>query len=252
MPSLRGGCTNIAAIMGEMAAGLAHELNQPLFAIQNYTAGILRRWSGPEDCSPALRDIIQQIAQESTRAAVIIRRVRDFARKQLGERVSLSTNAVIEEVLQLLSSEIRQQRVDVRLSLAEQLPVVLIDRVQLQQVLVNLIRNALEAMEDNPQPSRVLTISTFLTSGEIHCVVEDTGPGIPEQDWQRLFEPFFTTKRSGLGMGLSISRSIVEAHGGQLQAESAQRGAVFHFTIPLHEDHADDAAAIHADRVFGG
>jgi PAS domain S-box-containing protein len=240
------------SVMGEMAAGLAHELNQPLFAIQNYTAGILRRWSGPDDCSQALRDIIQQIAQESTRAAVIIRRVRDFARKQLGERVALPLNAVIEEVLQLLASEIRQHHVEVRLLLADQLPAVLIDRVQLQQVLVNLIRNALEAMEGVPPPTRVLTISTLVTTGEIRCKVEDSGPGIPHQDWKRLFEPFFTTKRAGLGMGLSISRSIVESHGGQLQAETTQQGAVFHFTIPLLEDQADDAAADHADRVLGG
>jgi PAS domain S-box-containing protein len=239
------------SVMGEMAAGLAHELNQPLFAIQNYAAGILRRWSAPEDCRPELREVIVQIAQQSTRAAVIIRRVRDFARKQLSERVPLTLNVVIEDVLQLLGNEIRQQRVEVQLSLAEQLPAVLVDRVQLQQVLVNLIRNALEAMADIPIHQRVLNISTSLTAEEIHCLVEDTGPGIAADVRQHLFEPFVTTKQSGLGMGLSISRSIIEAHGGQLQAEPGRLGAAFRFSIPLLEEQADDTA-VQADRVFGG
>lgn len=250
------------SVMGEMAAGLAHELNQPLFAIQNYTAGILRRWSGPADCSPELREIIQLIAQESTRAAVIIRRVREFARKQLGERSHLQLNVVIEEVLQLLGSDLRRQKTEVRLSLADDLPLVPIDQVQIQQVLVNLIRNAMEAMEALPASRRQLSISTFLTSGsspgtpdEVHCLVQDSGPGIPRDVRQRLFEPFFTTKREGLGMGLSISRSIVEAHGGALQSESPADslagGATFHFHIPLAEDALDDGRTADADRVLG-
>ncbi len=240
------------SVMGEMAAGLAHEMNQPLFAIQNYTAGILRRWSGPEDFSPELRDVILQIAQESTRAAVIIRRVREFARKPLGERISLHLNDLICEVLQLLGSEIRGQKIDLRVALAEHLPTIRSDRVQLQQVLVNLVRNALEAMEHLPPRQRQLTISTFLAPGEVHCLVQDAGPGIPAEVRAHLFEPFFTTKPAGLGMGLSISRSIVEAHGGSLQAESSPAGAAFHFYIPLLEDQAHDAEFERADRVLGG
>jgi PAS domain S-box-containing protein len=240
------------SVMGEMAAGLAHELNQPLFAIQNYTAGILRRWSAPEDCRPELREVIQQIAQESTRAAVIIRRVREFARKQLGERVSISLNAVVREVLQLLGSELRQHKVEVTLSLAEHLPTVHVDQVQIQQVLVNLVRNALESMEVLPPRLRQVTITTFLGAGDVHCLVQDTGPGISQEVRRRLFEPFFTTKREGLGMGLSISRSIVEAHGGALNAESLPAGAAFHFSIPLLEDQADDVRLDRTDRVLGG
>lgn len=250
------------SVMGEMAAGLAHELNQPLFAIQNYTAGILRRWSGPADCSPELREIIQLIAQESTRAAVIIRRVREFARKQLGEQSPSQLNAVVEEVLQLLGSELRRQKIDVRLSLADDLPLVPIDQVQIQQVLVNLIRNAMEAMEALPAARRHLSISTYLATGTspglpggVHCVVQDSGPGIHRDVRQRLFEPFFTTKREGLGMGLSISRSIVEAHGGALSSESPADslagGATFHFHIPLAEDALDDGRTVDADRVLG-
>ncbi len=240
------------SVMGEMAAGLAHELNQPLFAIQNYTAGILRRWSAPEDCRPELREVILQIAQESTRAAVIIRRVREFARKQLGERVSISLNTVVREVLQLLGSELRQTKVEVILSLAEHLPTVQVDQVQIQQVLVNLVRNALESMSVLPPRLRQVTITTFLGAGDVHCLVQDTGPGISQEVRRRLFEPFFTTKREGLGMGLSISRSIVEAHGGALHAESLPTGAAFHFSIPLLEDQADDVRLDHTDRVFGG
>jgi PAS domain S-box-containing protein len=243
------------SVMGEMAAGLAHELTLPLFAIQNYTAGILRRWSGPADCSPELREIIQQIAQESTRAAVIIRRVREFARKQLGERNPLPLNLVVKEVLQLLGSDLRRQKIDVRLSLAEDLPPAPLDRVQIQQVLVNLIRNALEAMETLPPPLRQLTISTYQSSSAVHCLVQDSGPGIDREVRQRLFEPFFTTKREGLGMGLSISRSIVEAHGGALTSESpadsANGGAAFHFHIPLQEEAVHDLRTEHADRVLG-
>jgi two-component system sensor histidine kinase TtrS len=243
------------SVMGEMAAGLAHELNQPLFAIQNYTAGILRRWSEPADCSPELREIIQQIAQESTRAAVIIRRVREFARKQLGERSPLQLNLVVAEVLQLLGSELRRQKIDVRLSFAEDLPLVPIDQVQIQQVLVNLIRNAMEAMESLPASRRHLAISTYSTPGEVHCLVQDSGPGIQRDVRQRLFEPFFTTKSEGLGMGLSISRSIVEAHGGALHSESPADslagGAAFHFHIPLAEDAIDDFRIDDTDRVLG-
>jgi two-component system sensor histidine kinase TtrS len=240
------------SVMGEMAAGLAHELNQPLFAIQNYTAGILRRWTSPTDCRPELREVIQQIAQESTRAAVIIRRVREFARKQLGERVSLPLNTVVTEVLQLLASEVRNSKVVVQLMLAEQLPTVNVDQVQIQQVLVNLLRNAIEAMDSLPPRMRQLSITTFLGQGEVHCLVQDSGPGISAAVRSRLFEPFFTTKPEGLGMGLSISRSIVEAHGGQLQAESQPTGATFHFSIPLLEDQANDARLDHTDRVLGG
>lgn len=240
------------SVMGEMAAGLAHELNQPLFAIQNYTAGILRRWSAPEDCRPELREVIQQIAQESTRAAVIIRRVREFARKQLGERDSISLNTIVREVLQLLGNDFRHHKVEVKLSLAEHLPTVHVDRVQIQQVLVNLIRNALESMEPLPPRLRKISVTTFLGNGDVHCQVQDTGPGISQDVRRRLFEPFFTTKREGLGMGLSISRSIVEAHGGALQAEPLPTGASFHFSIPLLEDQADDVRLDHTDRVLGG
>ncbi|QDU28729.1 Sensor protein FixL [Anatilimnocola aggregata] len=239
------------SVMGEMAAGLAHEINQPLFAIQNYTAGILRRWSGPDDFSPELRDILAQISQESNRAAEIVRRVRVFARKQLGERASLSLNGVVQEVLQLLASEIRKQHVEIKLALAPHLPTVLIDRVQIQQVLVNLIRNSLDSMESLPARLRIITISTYLGADEVHCQVNDAGPGISAEVKQRLFEPFFTTKRSGLGMGLSISRSIIEAHGGSLQAEPTTAGAAFHFSIPLLEDQADDASHSHADSILG-
>ena len=240
------------SVMGEMAAGLAHELNQPLFAIQNYTAGILRRWSAPDDCRPEMRDVIQQIAQESTRAAVIIRRVREFARKQIGERISLPLNNIVREVLQLLGSELRQFKVEVTLKLADDLPAVSVDQVQIQQVLVNLVRNALESMDALPLRQRRLTINTYLSNGEVHCLVQDSGPGISREVRRRLFEPFFTTKRDGLGMGLSISRSIVEAHGGALQAEVQTEGAVFHFSIPLLEDQAHDARFDLTDRVFGG
>jgi PAS domain S-box-containing protein len=240
------------SVMGEMAAGLAHEMNQPLFAIQNYTAGILRRWSCPADCRPELREVIQQISQEATRAAVIIRRVREFARKQLGERVSISMNAIVREVLQLLGSELRQHKVEVTLSLAEHLPTVHVDQVQIQQVLVNLVRNALESMVVLPPRLRQVTITTFLGSGDVHCLVQDTGPGISQDVRRRLFEPFFTTKREGLGMGLSISRSIVEAHGGALHAEALPTGAAFHFSIPLLEDQADDVRVDRTDRVLGG
>lgn len=243
------------SVMGEIAAGLAHELNQPLFAIQNYTAGILRRWPEPAGCSPELREIVQQIARESTRAAVIIRRVLEFSRKQIDDRVLLPLNQVVDEVLQLLGSDLRRKSVDLRLSLAEDLPHVVVDRVQIQQVLVNLIRNALEAMEALPIPERRLSITTYAEGGNVHCLVHDSGPGIQPDVRQRLFEPFFTTKPEGLGMGLSISRSIVEAHGGQLLVEgpagSVTGGATLHFQIPLAEDAVDDHRADDADSIPG-
>jgi two-component system, LuxR family, sensor kinase FixL len=218
--------------LGEMASTLAHEINQPLTAIANYLKGcnrILSRMEGND--VPLLREGVNQAAEQALRAGKVIRHLRDFVARGESEHHIESLPKLIEEAsaLALVGGKEKGVRVAMRLDPAAML--VLADRIQIQQVLLNLIRNAIEAMQGAPR--RDLTIASRADAdGTIEISIQDTGTGIAEDVLQRLFQPFVTTKQHGMGVGLSICRTIVEAHGGKIWAETApEAGTTFRFTL---------------------
>lgn len=218
--------------LGEMASALAHELNQPLSAIANYMKGARRLLQDKvDDVSVKARDAIEKASHQSLRAGQIIRRLRDFvARGEIERRVE-SLRKTIEEASALSLVGARERGVHVRFAFDPAYDLVVIDRVQIQQVLLNLIRNAIEAMDHSER--RELIVSTRSSSDDmVEISVADTGPGVSPDVASQLFQPFITTKLTGLGVGLSISRSIVESHGGQIAAEpNPGGGTIFRFTL---------------------
>ena len=218
--------------MGEMASTLAHELNQPLSAIANYMKGSQRLLEGkPDDLSKTLRGALDKAAEQALRAGQIIRRLRDFVSRGETERRVESITKLVEEASALALVGAKEQGVRVTFRLDPRADLVLADRVQVQQVLINLIRNAIDAMEASHR--RELVVSTGTTDDDMITVsVADTGTGVAEEVAPQLFQPFVTTKRQGMGVGLSISRTIVEAHGGEIWLEpNPEGGTVFHFTL---------------------
>jgi C4-dicarboxylate-specific signal transduction histidine kinase len=218
--------------LGEMAAQLAHELTQPLGAIANYAAGCRRRLEARPDVGPEIVEVVERISHEALRAGGIIRRMREFLQKSEPQREPVDVNELVREVAQLLDGEARERGVHVDLQLHEQLPRVEADGVEIEQVLVNLARNALEAMQDADRP-RLAIETRFGHADTVEVFVRDSGPGLPQGGAEAIFEPFYTTKPRGLGMGLAISRTIVELHGGTLAASSSPSGAIFRFTLPI-------------------
>jgi PAS domain S-box-containing protein len=220
--------------LGQLMASIAHDVNQPIAGVLINAAAALR-WltRQPPDVGQATQ-AINRIISDGKRATDIVARTRALVKKAPARRDDLEINEVISEVVGLTSSEVSKNAVQLRIQLAEGLPVIQGDRIQLQQVMLNLIMNAVEAMSEMSDDRRELLISS---QPEADCVlvgVRDSGPGLPKVALERVFEPFYTTKSSGLGMGLSICRSIVEAHGGQLwAAANAPRGAAFQFTVPV-------------------
>lgn len=228
--------------MGEMASALAHELNQPLSAAANYLKGSRRLIESDTPDLPRLRDALEKAADQTLRAGQIIRRLRDFVARGESEPRIESLPKAIEEagVLALIGAIERGVRVQYRLD--RRVDLVLADKVQIQQVLMNLMRNAIEAMQVSDR--RELTVSAVpFKGGMVEVSIADTGPGISPDIAERLFQPFFTTKSQGMGVGLSISRTIVEAHGGQIRVETNDKGgATFRFTLRAvrPEDLGDD------------
>lgn len=223
------------AMLGEMAAGIAHEVNQPLAAIVNYANGSSRRLqSGGEKELPAIQDALTHIASEAMRASEIVRRLKSLARKEVFQRERLPLSDLARRTLRLVDSEVREKGVVISLDLAQEIPPVLVDSIQIEQIVLNLVRNACEAMQSQEDERRV-TIRTFREGDESVAIsVEDSGPGLTPALMTRVFDAFFTTKRNGLGMGLSISRSIAEAHHGRLWAEANEpRGSVFTLSLPI-------------------
>jgi two-component system sensor kinase FixL len=223
--------------MGEMASALAHELNQPLAAISNYMKGSRRLLAGSVDPNtPKVESALDRAAEQALRAGQIIRRLRDFVARGESEKRVESLSKLIEEAGALGLAGAREQNVQLRFSLDPGADLVLADRVQIQQVLVNLFRNALEAMAQSPRRELVVT-NTPVADDMIEVEVSDTGTGFQDDVIPNLFQTFFTTKDTGMGVGLSISRSIIEAHGGRMWAESnASGGATFRFTLPAADE----------------
>lgn len=218
--------------MGELASALAHELNQPLSAIANYLRGAERLLEAPSPDVERLRDPVAKAIAQAIRAGDVIRRLREFVATGENERHIESISKVIEESLALALVGVRGSDVRVQTVRGYAADLVFADKVQIQQVLLNLIRNAIEAMEESPR--RELTISTHAGGdGEAVVRVADTGPGVGPALAERLFDPFMTTKKTGMGVGLSICRTIIDAHGGRIWIEDTPGGgATFAFTIP--------------------
>jgi two-component system sensor kinase FixL len=217
--------------MGEMASTLAHELNQPL-AVANYLSGLRRLVEASSDQhAPAMREGLDKAAEQALRAGQIIRRLREFVRRGESEQRVENLGKLVEEASALALVGAKEHGVRVRFQLSPGANLVLADRVQIQQVIVNLIRNAIDAMSDSPR--RDLTVATRAVGGEtVEILVADTGPGIAPEVASQLFQPFVTTKVHGMGVGLSISRTIVEAHGGTIAAEAnPEGGTVFRVVL---------------------
>jgi PAS domain S-box-containing protein len=219
--------------MGELAASIAHEVNQPLTAVTNNANACLRLHADRNLDPEVLRRVLEEIVADGNRASAVIARIRGFIKKAPAEKSELDVNEVIPEVLALVGPELQKNRVSVECDLKEALPLVLADRVQLQQVLLNLVVNGIEAMTAvTERPRKLVVQSQIEESGELMVTVRDSGTGLSSEA-DRVFTPFFTTKTHGMGMGLSISRSLVEGHGGRLWATpNSPHGAVFSFTLP--------------------
>jgi len=222
--------------MGEMAAGLAHEINQPLSAITTYAQAADRLLEQPvdEERAEEFRLVCRKISDQAHRAGEVIRRLRGFLRLHSSGRARLDCNAMIREIMMLAELDARSNDVPLQIDYADDLPAVYGNAVEIQQVLLNLIRNAVDAMATCADRSRGVIVSTrCLADGSVEISVTDHGPGVDGQISTQVFHPFVSSKPGGLGVGLSLSRTIVQAHGGHLDFHgNPAGGAVFHFTLP--------------------
>jgi two-component system sensor kinase FixL len=236
--------------MGQMAAGLAHEVNQPLYAISNYARGMLLRLETGVRPDSEMREALDHIACEAERAGEILRRVRTFSRRQPADSAYISLDELVQDALRLTAFEARQRSVLVEGVLRTKAIKTVCDPIQIQQVLVNLIRNGFEAIDALSPITRLVTIETLVKDNDVECAITDSGAGVPPGDHDRIFDPFFTTKPQGLGMGLPISRSLIESLGGKLWVERrALGGATFRFTIPRAEAPPQDIGLHERDRA---
>lgn len=219
--------------LGEMAASLAHELNQPLGAIANYAKGCLRRIESGTAERQILLQALVQIAAQAERAGKIIHHVRSFASGKEPEMVIADLNSLLGEVATLVQPEARHQQVEIELDLDDALPRVQVDPIQIQQVALNLIRNGIEAVQAlEPSRRKVLLRTRTCADRQVEAVISDSGPACNPRIVEHMFEPFFTTKSKGMGIGLTLSRSIIEAHGGELSVvPKPDGGLAFHLTL---------------------
>jgi two-component system sensor histidine kinase DctS len=229
--------TSRLVTMGEMASTLAHELNQPLAAIASYNTGCLNLLNAGQTDPKEILPALEKIGLQAQRAGKIIRRVHDFVRKSEPKRAPCAVGEVIEDCLGFVETEARKRHVRIDCDLPP-LPPVPADRLMLEQVLLNLIRNGMEAMAATPEAERALRIAVEIGDGELLVSVGDQGSGIAPEIRDKLFTAFFTTKPEGMGIGLSICRSIIEFHRGRLWAEDNPQsptgsGTIFRFTLPL-------------------
>ncbi len=226
--------------MGQMTSALAHELNQPLTAVSNYANAARRMLEGVQ--APQIqmvRDMLAKAVGQIIRAGEIIRRLREFIEKREANQTPEDINCVVSDAMALALVGAADANVKVETRFFPDIPGVFMDKIQIEQVMVNLLRNAVEAMENSDR--RILHVSTeVLDEDFVQVAVADTGPGLPDEVRGRVFQPFVTTKNAGLGMGLSICRSIIEAHGGRIAyASNAGGGTIFRFTLPYSPEPCD-------------
>ena len=235
--------SNRVSLLGELTTSIAHEVNQPLSGIVSNGSACLRWLAGDAPNVEEAREAVRDIVRDGKRAGEVIARIRALTRKTVPAAEELDLNETIREVLALVGDEAKRQRVVIRTQFAEDLAPVAGDRVQLQQVVLNLIMNAIEAMSGVGEGARQLVITTRnIDEGQVQVTVEDSGTGLDPNMMPRIFEPFYTTKSSGMGMGLSISRSILQNHGGRLWATGHDGpGTSFHFILPQYQREESDA-----------
>jgi two-component system sensor kinase FixL len=225
------------SIMGELAASLAHELNQPLTAILSNAQAALRFMHAKPPDLEEVREILKEIVEDNNRASEVIRRMRAMVKKGEIELLAVDVESVIDEVMTLIHSDAVLHNVQLSFKRGSELPRARGDRVQLQQVILNLLLNAFDAVRDCTAHDRQVIVCAQREGADmLKVTVRDRGIGLTEDTLDKIFQPFYTTRRDGLGMGLAICRSIIEAHGGRLWAENnADRGATFCFTVPVEE-----------------
>ena len=219
---------------GELTASIAHEINQPLGSILTNaeTADAILESANPDIAE--LRDIVKDILHDDRRASEVIRRMRSLLKKAPFELKNLDLNDVVRDTVEFLSSLAAERKVEMVSVIAPDALPILGDRIQLQQVILNLVVNGIDAMRDTPSEKRIVGIRTSRVENFAELSVSDRGPGIPEDNLKEVFEPFFTSKAEGMGMGLSIARTIVEAHHGRISAENRRDGgAIFLIRLPL-------------------
>lgn len=217
--------------LAEFVSSLAHEISQPLTAILSYAQAAQRLLAGGD---PKLQEILQYIINDDQRAAGVIQRLRALLKRSNSEMKPLDINALINETVVLIATDATVRNTFLKLELESDLPLVRGDRIQLQQVLLNLISNSFDALENNLDPRQILIRTSLKDAHSVIVAIKDSGCGIPAQNISKLFTHFFTSKPDGLGMGLSISRSIVESHGGRLDVKNnPDCGATFYFTVPI-------------------
>ncbi|MGH8173516.1 MAG: sensor histidine kinase [Rhodanobacteraceae bacterium] len=232
------------AIVGQLSASIAHEINQPLGAILANTDAAGMIMSGPAPNLSEVRAILADIRKDGLRASEVIRRVRTLARKRQHESVPVDLRALCEDILGLIAPDARRRGITIRAELDPNLPMVRGDAVYLQQVMLNLVMNAMDALIDVPSAQATIKVrASSPRQGEVEISVRDHGKGVPDPHLPRLFDSFFSTKAHGLGIGLSIVRSIIESHGGHVVVENHPGGgAQFRFTIPADETAGDKSA----------
>ncbi len=239
---LRARMTHLTRVstMGEMASSIAHEVNQPLTAVATYAQACTRLVRAGAASDPDVLDVLDRIGKEALRAGNIIHRLRLLVRRRTSEPTSCDLVRLLKEISPLATGDARLHDVQLQFELPPSLPSVRADGIQIQQVLLNLIRNGIDAMEETPTGERILEVEAGTEETDVRISVRDRGCGLLEESESALFEPFFTTKEGGMGMGLSISRSIVTAHGGRLWFErNAEAGTTFHLSLPFEGDVSD-------------
>ena len=228
-----------ASAVGEMGSALAHELTQPLSAVSGFveaSAALIDQGGG--EFPARVREYMEQAVAQALRAGAVVRLLREFTVRGDTERSVEDINAVVEEICALATVGTATDGIDLKLNLAADLPPVLIDHVQIQQVVLNLVRNSIDALGDCA--TRTITVATVPGGDRVEVVVSDNGPGLPSEIRERVFEPFVSTKRDGIGIGLSICRTIVEAHGGRIAVDTGTEcGTGFRFSVPVFDESSD-------------